>query len=60
MKYPELKNNKKLMYQFLQQLMLKFKSKLGQFISMDMTVTDEVMGEIDQNKNGTGSMVLVR
>ena len=39
---------------------MRFNSKIGQFISNEMSVTDEVMVDIDQNKNGTGSMVLVR
>ena len=38
----------------------RFQSKIGQFISVAPTVTDEVMVEMDKNKNGTGSMVLVR
>ena len=36
------------------------KKGIGQFITTDTTITDEVMKDIDRNKNGTGSMVLIR
>ena len=39
---------------------INFKSRIGMLMSTSLTLTDEIMKDIDSSKNGTGSLVLIR